>query len=136
MFYERKTISSKNLTQKSILWCERLLQILSSVWKHTYSKRKVNHRQGYVFWGYDFSGICFYFGNPFFAQIYIWTKYIQYFSSKCNAFKFYTKFTKIYLLKDSLKIMKIIKIILPQFGSTMGKNIVSQWPLVWSYWTI
>ena len=51
---------------------------------------------------------------------------IQYFSSKCNAFKFYIKFTQIYILKDSLKIMKIIKIILQKLGSTMGKNTVAQ----------
>ena len=52
--------------------------------------------------------------------------HLQYFSSKCNALKFNTKFKQIYLLKGRLKMNKIIKIILQQFGSTMGKNVVSQ----------
>ena len=45
---------------------------------------------------------------------------LQYFSSKCNALIFYIKFKEICILKDSLK---IIKIIMQEFGSTMGKKL-------------
>ena len=51
---------------------------------------------------------------------------IQHFFSKCNALKFYIKYKQIYFLKDPLEMKKIIKIILQQFGSTMGKSVVSQ----------
>jgi len=33
---------------------------------------------------------------------------------------------KLYILKDSLKMKKMIKIILQKFGSTIGSNIVCQ----------
>ena len=59
--------------------------------------------------------------------------FIQYFSSKWDALKFYTKYKQIHLLKNSLKMKKMIKIILQKFGSTIGSNIVCQWILVWLY---
>ena len=52
--------------------------------------------------------------------------FIKYFFSKCNALKFYINFKQTYLLKNSLKIKKTIRIILKQFGSTIVKSFVSQ----------
>ena len=53
-----------------------------------------------------------------------------------TSLKFYTKFKKLYILKDSLKMKKMIKIISLKFGSTIGKNILSQCLIILDYFNM
>ena len=97
-----------NLGPKSLNICKRL-------WQHDICYLKFLKKLKIFLWCGKF--------KIFFNYVKFLNFPIQYFSSKCNSLIFCIKFKQIYLLKDSLKSKKIIKIILQQLGFTIVKNI-------------